>query len=325
MVSFLVVGDGGPAKATLDAVLAAGQTASLMTTSDAAPGALGDFARAHGIEVADARDALVGPVASVTARDHDWLVSANSTLVLPRSLLDLFPGRAVNCHPGLLPEYAGLHTHQWAIRNGAREFGATLHRMEACVDTGAVLAQERFPIEPNDTGLTLFIKCMRAGASLLAAFVRDAAAGSAPAGAPQDLRYRRLYRARDATDGRIDWAWSAEQIADFVRAGNYEPFASPTYTATLDVTGGTPLEILRAEAVGTTALPTAPPGRVVDIGDEGPLVVCGDGRAVRLSRARRARQILTQADWRDVTAAIPDRTLRGRDAGKPAQRAAGRY
>ena len=53
---------------------------------------------------------------------------------------------AVNGHPSLLPRYRGPNPVAWAIRNGDGEIGFTLHRMDAELDTGAVLAQATVPL-----------------------------------------------------------------------------------------------------------------------------------------------------------------------------------
>ena len=39
----------------------------------------------------------------------------NSTAIISRAILEHFDGRAVNIHPGRLPDFAGLYTVQWAI------------------------------------------------------------------------------------------------------------------------------------------------------------------------------------------------------------------
>jgi methionyl-tRNA formyltransferase len=58
---------------------------------------------------------------------------------------------AVNGHPSLLPRYRGPIPVAWAIRNGETEIGYTYHRMDAELDTGPVLAQERIPIGDEHT------------------------------------------------------------------------------------------------------------------------------------------------------------------------------
>lgn len=306
---FVVIGEGRPARALLD-VLAQSPGASIdaLVLKDPESNPLAAFAREHDVPVVDVsrfpQDAerIAGPPGA-------WLINVNSTAIIPLDVLKLFEGRSLNFHPGLLPEYAGLHTHQWAIRNGEREFGVTVHRMEQRIDAGAIVGQQRFPIAPDDTGLSLFSRCLAAGAELFPRIVGQIIRDEPLADIPQDLTRRRLYRHRDALDGRIDWNQSAQWIVDFIRAGNYEPFTSPTYVARLDPVEGFDIEALRATAEPAS---DGAPGAIVDISDAGPLIACGDGSAVRIVRARRGRQVMTAAHWRDYVARLPDRRLLGR-------------
>ena len=59
----------------------------------------------------------------------------------------------LNGHPSLLPLHRGPLPVAWAIREGDKEIGFTIHRMDAELDTGPILAQRRLPIgeyEPPD-------------------------------------------------------------------------------------------------------------------------------------------------------------------------------
>lgn len=57
----------------------------------------------------------------------------------------------LNGHPSLLPRHRGPVPVAWAIRNGDEEFGFTFHRMDAELDTGPILAQQRAPLgEPTE-------------------------------------------------------------------------------------------------------------------------------------------------------------------------------
>ena len=177
------------------------------------------------------------------------MINAYGTVILPRSVLRLFPGRALNVHPGPLPEYGGLHMNQWALRNGETRFGATIHLMDERVDAGAIVRQAWFDIAPADTGLSLFLKTQQVATDLLREVLGDIMAGRPLRAVPQDLTRLRVYRHAEALDGRIDWCWPARQIVDFVRAGNYRPFASPTYTAYVEVAGAR-IEILEGAGRG---------------------------------------------------------------------------
>lgn len=311
MIPFVVVGEGRPARAVLEVILAAPQAKlARLAVDDPARRTLGAFAAARGIPLTGKSDLLAAAQGGDLADcEGAWLINANSTQLIPASVLDLFPGRALNFHPGLLPQYAGLHTHQWAIRNGEHEFGVTIHRMEQRIDTGAIVGQVRFAIRPEDTGLSLFMRCLGAGADLFAHVVDLIVRGQALPDIPQDLTQRRLYRHRDALDGRIDWNWTASGVVDFIRAGNYEPFASPTYVARLDPVAGSDIDVLHALREGPTA---APPGMLVDISDVGPAIACGDGVAIRIDRARRGRESMSSRHWRDYFSQCPNTRLLGR-------------
>lgn len=54
---------------------------------------------------------------------------------------------SVNGHPSLLPRYRGPNPVAWAIRNGETEIGFTIHRMDAGLDTGNILAQASVPLD----------------------------------------------------------------------------------------------------------------------------------------------------------------------------------
>ena len=58
-----------------------------------------------------------------------WLISVNSTAIIGRAVLARFDGRAVNIHPGRLPDFGGLYAVQWAIRLGESATAATAHFM----------------------------------------------------------------------------------------------------------------------------------------------------------------------------------------------------
>ncbi|HEU5370609.1 MAG TPA: formyltransferase family protein [Ktedonobacterales bacterium] len=98
---------------------------------------------------------------------------------LPRALLDLPPLGCLNLHPSLLPAYRGPSPGFWVLRNGERSTGATIHLMDAHLDTGDILLQEAFEIPEGITSAALEQRCAEVGAPLLARAARELAAGTA--------------------------------------------------------------------------------------------------------------------------------------------------
>jgi phosphoribosylglycinamide formyltransferase-1 len=61
-----------------------------------------------------------------------------------------FPGRVLNTHPSLLPDFKGWHAVQLALDAGVAETGCTVHVATEELDDGPILAQVRVPIHPGD-------------------------------------------------------------------------------------------------------------------------------------------------------------------------------
>src|SRR3954467_11208591 len=71
--------------------------------------------------------------------------------ILPQSILNLPRFGCLNVHTSLLPKYRGAAPIQWAIIQGEPETGVTIMKMDAGMDTGEILTQEKNPIYPEDT------------------------------------------------------------------------------------------------------------------------------------------------------------------------------
>ena len=73
-------------------------------------------------------------------------------LILPQAILDA-PGRGcLNIHASLLPRWRGAAPIHRAIMAGDPETGISIMQMEAGLDTGPVLLEQRTPIGPGETG-----------------------------------------------------------------------------------------------------------------------------------------------------------------------------
>jgi len=57
----------------------------------------------------------------------------------------------LNVHPSLLPRFPGLNAQRKAIEAGVKTTGATVHLVDAGVDTGRIVLQEAVPIFPGET------------------------------------------------------------------------------------------------------------------------------------------------------------------------------
>lgn len=124
---------------------------------------------------------------------------------------------AFNLHGSLLPKYRGRAPLNWALVNGERETGVTLHRMVKRADAGNILAQQKVAIDDQDNALTLHRKLTQAAEQLLGDILPRLRQGEVSEW-PQDESQATRVGGRTAEDGRIDWNQPAEKIHNLVRA-----------------------------------------------------------------------------------------------------------
>jgi methionyl-tRNA formyltransferase len=137
--------------------------------------------------------------------------------MLGAGVLDTATRGALNMHGSLLPKYRGRAPVNWAILQGARETGATLHYMVSRADAGDIVDQLAVPILQDDDAREVFSKVTVAAETVLARSLPGLIAGTAPR-RPQPIEPGQYFGRRRPQDGRIDWSWPAAQIHNLVRA-----------------------------------------------------------------------------------------------------------
>jgi methionyl-tRNA formyltransferase len=162
----------------------------------------------------------------LTAKKLDLILNVHAHEILPPAVVAAPRIGSFNLHPGPLPAYAGLNAPSWAIYHGQTGHGVTLHWMDEGIASGPVAYSAEFPIEDDDTGLTLSAKCIRASLPLIHDLLQDAARNIVPRH-PQTRHVRRYYGQEIPHEGRLIWTERAARIVNFVRACDYAPFASP--------------------------------------------------------------------------------------------------
>lgn len=155
--------------------------------------------------------------AQIAGLNVDFLFSFYYRNMLKAPLLSAPKQGAFNMHGSLLPQYRGRVPINWAIINGEKETGATLHVMNIKPDNGPLVAQQAVPIFPDDTAQEVFEKVTVAAEMCLSQALPGLIAGKTDF-KQQDLSQGAYYGGRTAEDGRIDWKQSAKQIHNLVRA-----------------------------------------------------------------------------------------------------------
>lgn len=83
------------------------------------------------------------------AHDIQLIILAGYMRYIGQVLLQAYPYQIINIHPAYLPEFPGAHGIADAFDAKASQTGVTVHYVDAGVDTGPVILQERVAIDPK--------------------------------------------------------------------------------------------------------------------------------------------------------------------------------
>ena len=238
-------------------------------------GSVAELAAERGIPVF-APESINHPVwiGRIRAMAPDFLFSFYYRELVGAEILSIPKCGAVNLHGSLLPKYRGRVPINWAIINGEKETGVTLHYMTGRADAGDIIDQEKFAIADDDTARSVFDKAAAAAATMLNRALPLLRDGRAPR-IPQDESQATRFGGRKPADGEIDWGKSATQVRNLIRA------VTCPYPGAFSFIGGRKCFFWSADAV--EAGRKAAPGTV--LGTAPFTIACGEG-ALRIKTAQ---------------------------------------
>ena len=168
--------------------------------------------------------------AKISSNEVDWLEANQCELILvmayghilPKPILDQPRLGTVNIHGSLLPFYRGASPIEGAIAAGETVTGVSLMQVEARLDSGPVIDQEKVAIEQSDTAPSLGVKLAHASVSLWERNQDLIISGRAnwEEQCHEKATYTRILH---KTDGRLDFFCPAKTLGDRIRALNGWP------------------------------------------------------------------------------------------------------
>jgi methionyl-tRNA formyltransferase len=219
----------------------------------------------------------------------DVLVVVAYGLILPQAVLDAPRLGSINVHASLLPRWRGAAPIQRAILAGDRQSGITLMRMQATLDTGPILLQHPWAIQPTDTAGTLHDALALLGRRTLLEGLDHLAAGRMD-GIPQPQAGVTYAAKITKAEARIDWRLSASDIERRVRAFNPQPIAET-------VLAESRLRIFAGRVYEGSDNPAAAPGSVIAVHAAGPVVQCGEGALILSQVQRPGRKVVRGSEF----------------------------
>lgn len=206
--------------------------------------------------------------------EADVCMMAYVLLFVPEAVINAPRLGSFQYHPSLLPMHRGPSSINWPIAMGATRTGLSIFWPNDGLDEGPILLQKHCDIGPDETlGDVYFKKLFPMGVDAMMESLDLVKTGEAPR-IEQNLdegSYESWFGKKQA---EIDWARSAQEVYNIIRAGNPQPGAWTTRD-------GVEVKIFDSRpAAGAGA-----PGEVVAMDDESFTVAAAEG-AVRIMRVR---------------------------------------
>ena len=132
-------------------------------------------------------------VAQLLRETRPAAVVVNGTRIIAPAILDSVKAPFLNTHLGITPKYRGVHGGYWALARGDRaNCGVTVHLVDAGIDTGGVLYQDRIEPDGSDRFHTYPVHQLAKAIPLMKQALADVAAGRLrpqPGVGPSELFY----------------------------------------------------------------------------------------------------------------------------------------
>lgn len=155
---------------------------------------------------------------SIRKADLDWLYIIGWSQIARAEVLSAPRRGAIGMHPTLLPEGRGRASIPWAIIKGLDHTGVSMFQLDAGVDTGPLLGQEKIPISATETSTSLYRKVGGAHRRLIRNVHPQLAEGTITPRA-QDESRASVWPGRTPADGELfPSAMTVAEIDRMVRA-----------------------------------------------------------------------------------------------------------
>ena len=108
------------------------------------------------VEYPDMEERMQAVLKALDDEETDLVVLAGYLSILAPELIEKYNKRILNIHPSLLPKFGGkgcygIKVHEKVVAAGEKESGATVHFVDAGIDTGEIVLQSKVEVLPEDT------------------------------------------------------------------------------------------------------------------------------------------------------------------------------
>jgi len=206
--------------------------------------------------------------------------------IIHSPLLEIPPHGFINLHGGLLPSYRGSSTSRWVLMNDERIAGISILQVDNGIDTGPILAQNKFDINDNFDIKDIISKQLKLFPSMLLN-VLEKISKSSLSPVYQNITEGTYWHSLSSDDAKIKWShMTSRQVYNMIRA-----FTDP-YAGAYSYNNGKKIRLIRSKEIPETF--KGVPGRICAIRDNGVVVVTKD-RGILIEKVRTKDKEITNA------------------------------
>ena len=203
----------------------------------------------------------------------DIMVVVAYGMILPKDILDIPKHGCLNIHASLLPKWRGAAPIQRSIEAGDQETGICIMQMDAGLDTGDVLLQEKIKIEKDDSTASLHDKLSVLGADALLKTIKQIESNEFNP-IKQNHSESTYAKKINKQEAEIDWSLPSNDIDCRIRAFNPWPVCQTTLNEKrVRIWLSENIETMKLDSQTTKNIT---PGTVIDINSSGISVACGE-------------------------------------------------
>jgi len=217
----------------------------------------------------------------------DLLIVVAYGQILPQTILATPQLGAINVHASLLPAWRGAAPIARAIAAGDAETGVAIMQMEAGLDSGPVLLEQRCAIYGDDTAASLHDRLALLGRSALRSALNGLWEGALQAQVQDEnqVTYARKLKKEEAL---LDWRLPAITLERLVRAFNPSPVAHTIFR-------GKGLRIWQASVQDSPSVSS--PGTLTEVEKERITVACGEQQLRLLALQPAGKSVLSAGEF----------------------------
>jgi len=153
-------------------------------------------------------------------KEPTLIMSAHNGYLFPKEVVEKNNLKILNMHISLLPLYRGMNAPTWEIFEQQPYAGTTWHEIDARIDTGGIIVQEKFKIRKHDTAIQVLKRSYELGVEMLKKHMNAFLTGDYKV--KNSVNRTRLYQRNEIpNNGYLDQNWSVDKMYAFLRSMDY--------------------------------------------------------------------------------------------------------